>query len=474
MTADVLVLLGTDRHPFERLARWADRWAQDHPGHVVQVQHGYTTPPRLAAGTDFFSPKELQDRVAQSRVVVAHAGPGTMMDARSGRHRPVVLPRDPDFGEHVDGHQLRFAAWAQDKGLITTAQDLPGLDILVERELQEPATVTPTESAGSATQRVRELLRPPARTGPVLFIAGLGRSGSTLVERVLGQSSGVGTLGEVLHLWERGVLRDELCGCGLPFSECPQWVGIGERAFGGWDRVDLEEVRRLGDRVDRQRRVLKTASPVVVKPFGATVRAYADYYRRIYEAAAEVTGAGLLIDSGKHPSCALALSHDHSIDLRVLHLVRDSLGVAHSWSKSVRRPEAQNSDDELMARYSPMRSSAQWLSTNVESELLRLRRVPVHRMRYEDFVTAPGRQLGELWSVLGLPGDAPQVPDEHGPEIVLRPNHSAAGNPMRFASGATRLRPDTSWRTAMAQRDRRQVALLTGPLRALYGYRGIR
>ena len=40
------------------------------------------------------------------------------------------------------------------------------------------------------------------------FVGGFGRSGSTLLERVVAELPGVCALGEVLHLWERGVRRN--------------------------------------------------------------------------------------------------------------------------------------------------------------------------------------------------------------------------------------------------------------------------
>ena len=61
----------------------------------------------------------------------------------------------------------------------------------------------------------------------VLYIAGWGRSGSTLLERLLAEVDGVTLLGEVVHLWERGVREDELCACGTAFSGCPFWSEVG-------------------------------------------------------------------------------------------------------------------------------------------------------------------------------------------------------------------------------------------------------
>src|SRR5919201_2464721 len=87
----------------------------------------------------------------------------------------------------------------------------------------------------------------------VLFIGGLGRNGSTLVDRVLGQTPGVVAVGELVFLWQRALLDGERCGCGEPFRSCPFWSEVGERAFGGWDRVNATQVRSLQHAVDRNR-----------------------------------------------------------------------------------------------------------------------------------------------------------------------------------------------------------------------------
>jgi len=469
----VVVVLGTDHHPFERLVRWADRWATRHPEHRVVVQHGHTRGPSTAEGVDFLDPQALSALLEQSDVAVTHGGPGTIMVARTEGRLPQVLARNPRLGEHVDGHQMRFARWAQDKGLVDIAPEVADLDRLVACQLRSPTRVAGGVNGQSeATARLAELAGRPASVGPVVYILGAGRSGSTLLERVLGQDPRVATLGEVHHLWQRGIVRNELCGCGRYFHDCTYWSEIGQRAFGGWSQVDLGEVRRLADRVDRQRHLGRTAT---AWPTGSTVRAverYAGYYRRIYQAALDISGAEVVIDSGKHPSLALALSHDRSIDLRALHMVRDSAGVSYSWSKQQARPEARSQENATMKQYSTARSIAYWLSVNGESELLRLRRVPFARLRYEDFVSTPNVTLPSVWTALGLPGAPPALVDHEG-HVDLGPNHTVAGNPSRFAQGDTVLRADIAWRSAMARTDRRQVEILTWPMRRRYGYRTV-
>ena len=60
-------------------------------------------------------------------------------------------------------------------------------------------------------------------TVDVVYIAGDGRSGSTLLSRLLNQLPGWLALGEVRYFWERGLQQNRACECGHPFGECPLW-----------------------------------------------------------------------------------------------------------------------------------------------------------------------------------------------------------------------------------------------------------
>src|SRR5438270_11044874 len=76
----------------------------------------------------------------------------------------------------------------------------------------------------------------------VLYLAGTGRSGSTLLARILDRNDGVFAAGELRYFWQRGLLEDRLCGCGEPFSRCPFWSEVMERAFAGEDALDAQGV----------------------------------------------------------------------------------------------------------------------------------------------------------------------------------------------------------------------------------------
>ena len=305
----------------------------------------------------------------------------------------------------------------------------------------------------------------PGAPVTVLFLAGIGRSGTTLLERVVGEVPGTCALGEVMHLWERGLGRGERCGCGELFAQCPFWAPVGVRAFGGWDRVDLDRMAVLKRRVDRASRV-----PLVALGraggLADDVAEYAAAHAAVYRAAAEVSGARVVIDSSKQVSLAWCLHASQQVDLRLVHCVRDSRGVAHSWSRDVARPEAVSSEHDRMPRYSPATVSALWLLHNAEIEAL-ARRVPSVRLRYEDFVREPSASTARVLRLAEVEAGPPDI----GPSgVQLGTSHSCAGNPMRFVQGPVQVRCDERWRTEQDLGVRRLVTTLTKPLLHRYHY----
>jgi hypothetical protein len=299
----------------------------------------------------------------------------------------------------------------------------------------------------------------------VLFIGGLGRSGTTLLERVLGELPGARPLGEVVHLWARDIRDGERCGCGVPFADCEFWTAVGARAFNGWSNVDLDQVLALQDAIERTRYIPQLATGRI------DAREYADFYARVYAAAAEVSGASVMIDSSKHAALAYCLRQSPDIDLRVVHVVRDSRGVAYSWTKTVARPESATGDE--MTRYTPGRSALLWNAHNCAFSLLRRRGVPVRRIRYEELLANPRGTVLGLASFAGItdPDLSFIERKSDGTDVAhLDRCHSAAGNPMRFTVGAVPLRTDDAWRRSLAPRQRRLVGALTAPLLGAYGY----
>jgi len=303
----------------------------------------------------------------------------------------------------------------------------------------------------------------------------MGRSGSTLLERLLGQLPGVCPAGEVVHMWRRGVRERDRCGCGEPFPTCPFWQEVGIAAFGGWDRVDVDRITELRSGVDRARFVpLLSAAPLrsVLPP---VLDEYVTYYLRVYAAIAEVSGSRLVVDSSKHASLAFCLRCCPGLDLRVVHIVRDSRAVAYSWGRLVKRPETAT--ESWMWTYSAASAALRWNVQNAALQLLARTGTPTLRVRYEDLVHAPAATLGGIAAFAGLPCGGPELRflETRAPGTWwadLRTSHTVSGNPMRFTTGRIPIRHDNKWQAAMPASQRRMVTALTLPLLARYGYTG--
>jgi hypothetical protein len=302
----------------------------------------------------------------------------------------------------------------------------------------------------------------------VVYIAGAGRSGSTLLSMLLGTLPGCVSIGELRHIWTRGVELDQLCGCGEPFRACPFWRDVGDRAFGGWDRSPHERMVVLQRRVDRFRRLPALAALRLAPQRRRLVDEYTATVSQVYAAIAESSGAGTIIDSSKSASFAMLLGRVPQVEPHLLHLVRDSRAVAHSWTRLRAMPEV-GAGEEFMATFSPLKSAAIWLGNNAALDMIdRFTDVPGTRLRYESLVSGSQAELRKLASGLGLAYEDVQAIG--GPTVPIATQHSVAGNPARFARGSVVLRPDEEWRRGMRRRDRRAVGLLTWPLLALYGY----
>jgi hypothetical protein len=304
----------------------------------------------------------------------------------------------------------------------------------------------------------------------VLYIGGLGRSGSTLLDLMLGEVPGLFPVGELRFVWERGVIANELCGCGTPFRECPFWTAVGIDAFGGWDAIDPNEVVDLERTVDRHRFLPYILVPFVSSTFERRLHRYTGILAGLYRAIERVSGAGVVVDSTKDPPYAFLLRRVPGLDIRLVHLVRDSRGVAYSWTKRIKKPEARV--DTYMHTYRPVHIAARWLLYNLLFHILGRLGVPRLAVRYEDFVREPRKRLADILAHVGTDADEDVFSFLAGDQVDLDVHHTVAGNPLRFRRGELVLRVDDEWRTQLGRTDKWAVSVLSWPLLVLYGYMG--
>ncbi|MEV1288054.1 sulfotransferase [Micromonospora sp. NPDC049679] len=296
----------------------------------------------------------------------------------------------------------------------------------------------------------------------VLYLAGSGRSGSTLITTVLGQLDGFFAAGELRYLWQRGVAENRPCGCGVRFADCPFWASVmaeipaaapARIAAGLRTRLRMRALPALLRRHDRG------APALAAHPDDAVIAA-------LYAALAGETGA-VIVDSSKLPPYGALLGTLPGVELYVLHVVRDPRATAFSWRR--RRGLDGAADDRLMSRPPVWKAALLWLVWNGATLRLWAGRPERYlRVRYEDFVAAPAAVTRRIARFAGpdpaeLPFPAPGV-------VRLAATHSVAGNPSRHRVGTVPITDDAEWRARLSGRAYTVVTAVAAPLVRRFGY----
>jgi hypothetical protein len=302
----------------------------------------------------------------------------------------------------------------------------------------------------------------------ILYIAGWGRSGSTLVDNILGQVDGFFSVGELSEIWERG--SKGLCSCGVAIAACEVWVRIFTDAFGlDPSKVDFARLLQLTKRTDRLRHLWWLLIPAARNLLGSQrgLREYMDATQAMYQSVFNVTGASTLVDSSKHPSHGYLLGLLNLGDVYVLHLVRDSRATAYSFQQRRVDPGLPTG---YARQFSVARACSKWSANNFTSEWLwKASDKRYLRLRYEEFAARPKQTIETVLRFVNE--ERAQVPFLSDHAVELRPLHGVAGNPIRYKSGTTDIRPDNRWESKMNTPHRLLVTALTSPGLLHYGYR---
>lgn len=126
--------------------------ARDRLDADVFVQRGATPDRSGLATVEYLAPDDLAALLRSADVVVCHGGPGTISACVASGHRPIVVPRDPSRGEHVDDHQLRYARKLAGEGVVDIAENLEELVHLLQRPRRSHGTVATASVADAVTE----------------------------------------------------------------------------------------------------------------------------------------------------------------------------------------------------------------------------------------------------------------------------------------------------------------------------------
>ncbi len=303
-----------------------------------------------------------------------------------------------------------------------------------------------------------------SQTIPILYVAGAGRSGSTLLEMILGNLPGCFSIGEARYFAEYWVAADRLCGCGALLSECELWANVYMHLQKAG--VAIDKMSAMAQTVDRTRNL-----PRLTLPFWPNRKLSEEFLTglaQLYDAIWRESGQQIIVDSSKVPSHLYILAQIPEIDLRVLHLVRDGRAVAYSWNKRRKQELGVIETGRQMPRRSTSRAIITWSVENLYAAFIG-RQLPYYTvLRYEDLVQNLTSTLGSALAKLNLahiPLDILQTDP-----VQIEPTHSVGGNPLRFTQKTIHVSFDEGWRRQMPSIHQKMLGLLGLPVMLRYGY----
>ncbi len=300
----------------------------------------------------------------------------------------------------------------------------------------------------------------------VIYVIGYGRSGSTILDIILGQHPDIFSAGELRNMTTRAWQNNEYCSCGSTLQSCPFWSEVMDLWLSDVGQNGLYEYTRL-----QSQESFFQPLPEIQFRFGAQKESWQTYLsmtEALLAAIKKVSGKTYISDSSKLPGRALAMFGQMDQQSRIIHLVRDGRGVAWSLRRSYAKDVRQGIERSLKGK-SVLRTGLVWMATNLASERVcrRTGKGREIRLRYEDLVTNPAASLQRVGDSLDL--DFNTVIERIDGGEDLDPGHVVAGNRLRM-SNQVKLRPDMGWKTSLSPRDLRAFQLMCGWFLRRYGY----
>lgn len=259
----------------------------------------------------------------------------------------------------------------------------------------------------------------------VIYIAGYGRSGSTILDIALSNHPDISGVGEAAYLFAEWDISGRRCTCGRPFRECPVFSSTIETPG---EAAHHAEIARS---VERRSRALLTLTGLRSEN---TATRYSRTQRYLFRSLTQALRTTRIVDSSKTARLTAlrpwALSKIAGLDVVVVHLVRhagSTLGslsqVGSNWAREG-HPRAK--------RRSPASLALGWVLANLAAALVpKLTGIPYVRIRYEDLVRYPEETLRRLEPLIGVSMEPLIERLKSGAPLEV--GHRAGGNRMREA-----------------------------------------
>ncbi|HET6566626.1 MAG TPA: sulfotransferase [Rhodothermales bacterium] len=308
----------------------------------------------------------------------------------------------------------------------------------------------------------------------LIYVASIGRSGSTLLESMLGAHSRMATTGEV-HLWphelQLGGVRP--CGSGKFVQEDPFWMEMLQRVNPMAQRhpqIHFFREKHNAGRTLRRERLREFESGPVGEQVQQLIRQYSHNNYVLFAAFLNLVEETVgerpewIVDASKDPYRLLWFIRSGLFNVKVFHLVKNPNGFAYSVTKEWL--ESSDPMRDVKRLYYTARQALAWVIQNqLFSKIAQNHMDPADYLliQYEQLASDPKGTFMRVCEVIGCPYEEEAVARfREGSRFTI------AGNPMRYDTRGIFL--DEKWKTRLPPSSRRVAELVTSINRAHFGY----
>jgi len=260
----------------------------------------------------------------------------------------------------------------------------------------------------------------------ILYIAGYGRSGSTVLDVILGNHPQIASVGEITYLLEEWHDSDQQCACGRPYKECAFWGALA-------DTIDLSvDMQEMIRKVEERRSTIPTLFSWLHPNINESYRVF---NQQLFSYIRERSGKSVVVDSSKSARDAAlrfyALSEIANLDVYVIHLVRDGRAVVEScvrkgsnWALEGRQREP---------RLPGLRATVGWTLANTWTLGLARRYVSPGRylrVQFGDLISTPAFVLERIGDFIGMEVD--MLVERVERDAIFSVGHNVGGNRLRL------------------------------------------
>ncbi len=144
----IFVILGTEKFQFDRLVQEIDSLIENKTiTDEVFVQIGSCKyVPKYYRYKKFMSFEQMRSNIEKSSIIIAHAGAGTTLLCVQMGHRPIIVPRQKIYSEHIDDHQVSFSKKFETTGLVDVVYNIKDLKTHYENHPQKKSVFNESSS----------------------------------------------------------------------------------------------------------------------------------------------------------------------------------------------------------------------------------------------------------------------------------------------------------------------------------------